>query len=114
MNFEELKESYYEYIQAIAPGINSIINSLRSNELEKAFTSIFHFSEGIEALVKIEQVLLAEGNTINSRINEAVVVFSEVNEAMENGDITLIADIFEYELQPLFVSCSEWIFQEKK
>ncbi|TKI53498.1 hypothetical protein FC756_23500 [Lysinibacillus mangiferihumi] len=113
MNIKELKDLYYEYTQRIAPGINSIVLKLRSNDLEAAFADIFNFSEGIEALIKIEQALMSESYKINSRITEATEIFLQVNEAIEQEDITLVADIFEYEILPLFVSCSEWTFEKK-
>lgn len=109
----ELKDSYYEYIVKIPQGLQTTLNLLTNNELEKAFNGIVNLAEGLEFLLKIEQVLAESGLKSNSRIEEAMSVFTEINSSLENQDYILLKDLIEYELIPLFGSASEWGFQEE-
>ncbi|MER2108710.1 MAG: hypothetical protein ABS949_17425 [Solibacillus sp.] len=110
---EELKSSYYEYVNKIADGCQMIAKLIRKGEYEQAFNAVVDFAEGIEWLLTVEKSLEGQGQQINSRLNEANDFLLEINTAFEQQDIVTIADLFEYEIQPLFSSASEWIFKEQ-
>lgn len=109
----ELKESYYEYIAKVPQGLQLIVDFLNNNELENALNGIADLAEGLEFLLKIEQAFVSEGLKINSRIHEAMTIFNEMSDSLENEDYILLKDLVEYELMPIFSSASEWIFQKE-
>lgn len=111
-NIEEVKVSYYEYIIKVSDGAKIIADLLRKELFEKAFKSIGDFAEGLEWLVNVEKNLIEQGYSINSRISEVIDFMNEINNAIEEADFVLVADLFEYEIQPVFSSASEWIFQK--
>lgn len=109
----ELKDSYYEYINQVPQGLNVIVTLLEDNKLDAAFNSIANLAEGLEFLLKIEEALKQQNLYINSRIDEVMSTFHEINETLQNEDIVLLKDLIEYELVPAFSSASEWIFVEE-
>lgn len=109
----EIKDTYYEYISKVSTGCQYISDVLRREEYEEAFQSIINFSEGIEWLVLVEEKMAEHGLKINSRIYEAKEFITEINLAIENQDFTLVADLFEYEIKPIFESASEWVFTQE-
>lgn len=109
----ELKNSYYEYIANVPTGLQNLMTFLAGNELEKAFNGIADLAEGLEFLLKVEEALVNNGLFINSRLNESIAVFNEVNESLVNEDFLLLKDLIEYELMPIFSSASEWTFETK-
>ncbi|WP_342581020.1 hypothetical protein [Ureibacillus sp. FSL W7-1570] len=108
----EIKNSYYEYVVKIAPGCEIIANKLRIGEIEDALYNIIQFSEGLSWLLAVEEKLKEQHFMINSRISEAQELLKEINEALEHKDFITVADLFEYEIQPLFNSASEWTFEK--
>ena len=110
VEIDEMKNTYYEYVNNVSEGCQTISNNLRTGNLADAFQSIANFAEGLEWLLKAEDILAKEGFQINSRISEATEFMIEINSAIEEQDVTLIADLFEYEIKPIFSSASEWVF----
>lgn len=109
---QEIKETYYEYVSKLSNGCLTIANLIRRGNYSDAFESIVAFSEGMQWLLSVEQALGKQGLHINSRIVEANEFLTEINAALESQDIVTIADLFEYEIQPLFSSATEWVFTE--
>lgn len=107
---EEIKQSYYEYVIKISPGCEIIANQLRTGKVQEALQYILQFSEGLSWLLTVEEKLKEFQYIINSRISEAKDYLQEINEALEQSDFITVADLFEYEIQPLFESASEWVF----
>lgn len=107
---DELKESYYEYINKIPQGLQTVVNFFANNEVEKALEGVANLAEGLVFLVKVEEALKDEGLVINSRLNEGLIAFEEINTSLINGDYLLLKELLEYELIPLFSSASEWFF----
>lgn len=110
---QEIKESYYKYIGKLGEGCLTLADLIRQGKDEEAFISIENFAEGMQWLVAAENLLRQEGYTINSRIPEANEYLVELNEALSIQDMVTVADLFEYEIHPLFSSASEWIFTEE-
>lgn len=107
---QELKNSYYDYVIKIANGCQYIANQLRLGKATGALEGIVDLSEGLEALLKIEGFLTEQHWTVKSRLEEANAYLVEINSALIDGDYVTVADIFEYEIQPIFDSASEWVF----
>lgn len=110
---KELKEAYYDYVVKIPNGIEVIIDLMSRGQLEKAYLNIANLAEGLEFLLIIENALIEQNLVINSRIHEAVEIFSEINAGIEAHNNDLLISIFERELLLLFTSASEWVFIEK-
>lgn len=113
LQVSELKISYYEYIVKIPQGIQTIIVHLTNNELENAFISLANLADGLDFLLKVESYLFAHNFIINSRINDALGIYNEINSSLENCDYILLKDLLKYELYPVFESCAEWQFVGK-
>lgn len=108
----ETRESYYEYISKVETGCLTIANQLRIGNMNEAFSGIMNLAEGIQWLLSVEQLMLANNYKIKSRINEANDYLKDINEALENEDYVQVADLFEYEIHEIFSSASEWIFEK--
>ncbi|MFC5540563.1 hypothetical protein ACFPOH_02045 [Ureibacillus suwonensis] len=111
---EELKQSYYEYVQKIAPGCIIIANEFRTGNIAEALQSIGNFAEGLDWLLTVETKMLEHNLKIKSRIFEAKNFLKEINKALEQKDYITVADLFEYEIEPLFSSSVEWTFEKVK
>jgi hypothetical protein len=111
---DEIKQSYYEYVTKIAPGCATIANHIRTGELAEALQSILEFSEGLSWLITVEEKLKEHQYVIKSRISEANLFLKEINDALEQNDFITVADLIEYEIQPLFDSASEWVFEKQE
>lgn len=114
MELQEVKQSYYEYVVNVNKGALFIAEALRNGDNVGALQSIADFSEGIEWLLNIENFMMTHSYTINSTINEAKAFFQEINDCLEFQDFTNLADLFEYEIAPLFSSAVEWTFKIKE
>lgn len=112
-NIDEIKNTYYEYISKIADGCSHIAGAIRNDRIHEGISSLLDLVEGLAWLTTVEEHLSEQGYTNNSRLQEANDYLNEINEGLEIKDYTLVADIFEYELVPLFSSASEWIFSKE-
>lgn len=108
---EEIRDSYYEYVMKIEDGCLIITDLLRKGKYTKAFETIISFAEGIQWLLVVEETMRKESYVINSRINEANDYLMQINESFEMEDFVTVADIFEYEIAPIFSSATEWVFE---
>lgn len=96
----EFLETYVEYLGKLQAASMTISEKLRADEASEALTIIRDFSEGLS--------WVAEGNT--SLKNHAVDVpfdiealeafLNEINDGLTIRDYVLVADLFEYELEP--------------
>lgn len=109
---EDIKNAYYEYVSKIPTGCLIISKSLRIEQYEQAFSDINDLAEGLQWLIQIEGLMQQSQHTINSRIFEANELMNEINTSLELKDYVLLADLFEYEIKPLFESATEWVFIE--
>lgn len=108
----ETQQSYYDYVVKIKGGCQQIADYLRGGKQAEAFDVIANLSEGIAWLVSVEQHMAENFFRVNSRLKEVVDMLNEVNEALEIGDFVTVADLFEYEIGPMFESASEWTFEK--
>lgn len=110
---QDLKDTYYEYIGKVGSGCLTVANLIRAGHYQDAFQGIIDFAEGMQWAITVEASLQEQGYVINSRIAEASELLTDVNEALETQDMITVADLFEYEIHPLFSSASEWIFTKQ-
>jgi len=113
-NTKDIINSYYDYVSKVSQGCLAISNLFRQEQINEGISNVLNFIEGLEWLTNIEQFMIKQDFSINSRLVEANEHLKEINEALEVKDFTLIADLFEYELSPLFGSASEWVFIKNK
>lgn len=109
---QETQHSYYDYVVKIEGGCQQISNNLRTGKQVEAFEMIADLSEGVEWLITVEKHMLEKHYRINSCLNEMIDMLKEVSQALEIGDSVTVADLFEYEIAPMFMSASEWTFEK--
>lgn len=109
---QETQTSYYEYVAKLETGCIQIATNIRIGQNEQAFQNIINLTEGFGWLLDVEARMLEQNYKINSQITAALDILNEVNDALESGDLVTVADLFEYELAPMFNSAIEWQFVE--
>lgn len=108
----DIQQSYYNYVVNIERGSLFISNKLREEDYDKALQAIVDFSEGIEWLLNAEALMLEQSYTIDSNVQKVTLFMNDINECLVFQDFITLADLFEYEIAPLFHSASNWIFQK--
>lgn len=106
----EIQQSYYDYVLKVENGSLFIANKLREEDYESALGAIVNFSEGVEWLIKVEDAMLAQGYLIESNVKQVVLLINEINECLSCQDFATLADLFEYEIAPLFSNVANWKF----
>lgn len=106
---EPLKESYYEYIEKIPAGLQTIISLLQQQQYDQTFASLANLSEGIEALYIIEKTFLQEGYQSNSRLQESIGIIQEVAHILQNQAYEQLEAQVKA-LLAVFESATEWTF----
>lgn len=100
--FSEVEKSYFEYLQLLAKGCQEISDNLRVENTSDAISKIQQAVQGMSWLLELEEGMKKNNFVINSAIQNATEYLLEINEALEKRDFVFVADLFEYELQPLF------------
>ncbi|MEQ2527511.1 hypothetical protein WMO40_12415 [Bacillaceae bacterium CLA-AA-H227] len=99
---QETQQTYYEYINQVEKGCLQISEYLRTEQISEALNTIIQFSEGIVWLLQVEELMNKNGFSMDSLIHKANEFLNEINQALEIRDYVFVADLFEYELNPLF------------
>lgn len=99
---EEVKQSYFEYLEKLAAGCQQISDDLRTENTSQAINNIMDAVQGMQWLTEVEIGLNKNNYRINSVMEKANSFLNDINEALEKRDYVYVADLFEYELQPLF------------
>lgn len=94
--------SFNEYIERLPEGCMMIANTLRDDRIAEAMTHIRDFSEGASWIVEASR--LFKENNVSIAFNMAKIIdyLAEINDGLSMGDYNLVADIFEYEINPFF------------
>lgn len=100
--FKEVEQSYFEYLQVLAKGCLEISNEFRVENTSEAITKLQQAVQGMTWLIEIEEGMKKNQYDINSVMEKASEFLTEINDALEKRDYVFVADLFEYELQPLF------------
>lgn len=99
---EEAKKSYFEYLEKLAAGCQQISDDLRTENTSVAINNIMDAIQGMQWLTDVEVGLKKNKYRIDSVMEKANGFLNDINEALEKRDYVYVADLFEYELQPLF------------
>lgn len=108
---EETQNSYYDYITQISKGSLLISNKLREGDITLATTSILDLVEGLSWLLQVEEAMKENNYTILSATQAAAEHLNEINEALSRADYVFVADLFEYEISPIFGDAGNWKFE---
>ena len=110
----ETQESFYQYIERVALGSQSIADYLREDKVGEAMQLIVQFSEGVSWLAQVIVLMREHHYYIDidpSKINEFLM---EINEGLERQDYVVVADMFEYEIKPFFEEATKERFYQMK
>ncbi|AVK82789.1 hypothetical protein C3943_04045 [Lysinibacillus sp. B2A1] len=98
----EVVVSFNEYIGKVPNGCVYIEEQLRKDNIKLGLDSIRDFSEGMIWLVDAAELLKQNNINIEFNINDISSFLKEINEALMNEDMYLVADLFIYEIKPYF------------
>ncbi|MBA2874628.1 hypothetical protein [Thermaerobacillus caldiproteolyticus] len=108
----ETQDSFYQYIERVAVGSQTIADYLREDKVGEAMQLIAQFSEGVSWLTQVIVLMREHLYHINidpSQMNEFLL---EINDGLERQDYVVVADMFEYEIQPFFEEAKEKRFEK--
>lgn len=109
---EETQVSYYEYIKQINKGALLISNKLRMGNITQATTFIIDLVGGFSWMLQVEKLMRENDYTIQSATQVAAEHLNEINEALSRQDYVFVADLFEYEISPIFEDAESWKFEK--
>lgn len=107
----EVLQTANEYMERLIDGINQCIEYYRVGELGSANQQILLVIDGLEWVIKVIE-LTQDLRERPIEIIELQGILSEVVEGMKNSDITLIADLLEYEVIEQVINWKEIIESE--
>jgi hypothetical protein len=108
----ETQDSFYQYIERVAVGAQTIADNLHEDKIGEAMQLIVQFSEGVSWLAQVIVLMREHRYYIDidpSKINEFL---TQINEGLERQDYVIVADMFEYEIQPFFEEAKEKRFEK--
>jgi hypothetical protein len=108
----ETQHSFYQYVERVAVGSQTIADHLREDKVGEAMQLIAQFSEGITWLTQVIVLMREHKYHIDidpSQMNEFLL---EINDGLERKDYVIVADMFEYEIQPFFEEAKEKRFEK--
>ncbi|MEC1178882.1 hypothetical protein P9B03_10335 [Metasolibacillus meyeri] len=94
--------SFNEYVGKVPDGCNYIEERLRLDNVKEGLDAIKDFSEGMLWLVDAAELLKQNEINVEFDIKDIMEFLNEINEALMNEDMYLVADLFIYEIKPYF------------
>lgn len=94
--------SFNEYIEKIPNGVQYIAEQLRNNYVEEAYLAINDFTEGVDWLVQVNRALDEYGFTLDMEFPKLQSHLLQINSGLLQEEYGVVADLFEYEIKPLF------------
>ncbi|MFJ7970427.1 hypothetical protein [Psychrobacillus sp. NPDC096389] len=101
----EVIVSYNEYIKKVPVGCQKIADDLRENQITNGLKRIMDFSEGVAWLTEASELFHKNSLTVYLKTNKIHDFLELINHGLEIQDYVLVADMFEYEIQPFFKDC---------
>lgn len=98
----ETIETYNEYLSKLPEGCSIIAGLLRDDQIALAMDNIVNLSEGLQWVLQVSELLEKNEIETNIKAEEINGFLVEINEAINNEDYYLVADIMEYELIEFF------------
>lgn len=102
----EIMESYNEYIEKLPKGCVAIADLIRTDEVTSAVQAISNFTEGLNWIMTVSDLLSKQGGSVVLPIEQLIVFLHEINDGLVAQDYVVIADMFEYEIAPILESIS--------
>ena len=102
MDYNEMLVEYNEYVKKVPQGCVFIADSLREDRIDDALKGIHDFSEGVLWLSHISQLLQKGNMNVALNIQKIQQYLIEINEGLMKQDYVVVADMFEYEVEPFF------------
>lgn len=99
---EDILISYKDYLNKIPNGCALITTYFREGKNEAGKKFIFDLAEGLNWMNEVNRIALQNNIVLNFKVSQINDLLKEVNEALQNEDYVLIADLFEYEFLPFF------------
>ncbi len=105
---QEILESIREYLPKLISGIESAVDSLRSQEIRKALEIFPLIMEGLDWVIKaFYNISEYIDNSVLDK-SRLVDLTKELLEALENEDYVLLADMFEYEVLEILTTMKDY------
>lgn len=98
---DEFTKELLEYGEKVINVINNIIEDLHNENDRNAFKNIVPLSNGMDYIIQSYLLINNDSDLDIFEINEHL---TSIVEAIENNDSILVADIFNYEIKPIFIS----------
>lgn len=102
----ETIESIKEFLPKVSETCLLITKQVRTDNESQAMGHINEFIEAVEWLIQAINGIKTLGYPLNIETMEINEYLLETKEGLEVNDLVLIADMFEYELHPIF---EDWI-----
>lgn len=93
----ELKKSLVSYLERVENALPDIVSGYRFGNEQQANEQMILLTKGLDWIGEAMDALRGYHSLSIVEIKEFL---EELNEAFENGDMVLIADLLEYELSP--------------
>jgi hypothetical protein len=105
--------SIEEFLPKVSDTCLIIPKQMRSDNESQAMYHINEFIVGVDWLIQAINGVKLLGCKINIDTKEINQHLLETKEGLESNDLVLIADMFEYELHPIFEGWTNEIYQYK-
>ncbi|MBH0164046.1 hypothetical protein IHV12_03920 [Fictibacillus sp. 7GRE50] len=109
----ETIQSIEEFLPKVSHSCLIITEQIRSDNESQAMYHINQFIAAVEWLTQAINGIKSLGYIINIDTKEINQHLLETKEGLENNDLVLIADMFEYELYPMLEGWTNEIYQYK-
>lgn len=110
----ETQQSFYNYIDNVPNGSQTIADALREDRVGEALKMIIQFTEGVSWLSQVVSLMKEQKQFIDIDTGQINEFLAEINNGLEIQDYIVVADMFEYEIQPFFDEVSKKRFYELK
>lgn len=99
IKLEELIEDYNFYKKNVVIALEELSNLFRNGKIEQALNGVMNFSEGVNWLIKVHEYFVISNIQSTLDKDKIINMLNEINEALEEQDFFLTADIFEYDVK---------------
>ncbi len=114
MNIEqeinETQQNFYEYLPKLSNGATEISNLFRTEKLADAFSLIEQFVDGAEWILEVIRVMYNHGYSFETKVEKLTEFLGEIRDGLTRRDYVLVADLFEYEIEPLLTELCQQQF----
>lgn len=96
--YDELQESYNEYLTKLQPGVLAVIENIRNKEFGESIDDLLNLVEGLTWIATVNNELQSKGNVKLIDIDKLNEINKQLISSIVEQDSYLCADILEYEL----------------